>query len=83
MAHCHVSQRPDQFSVHTLFADGRLEHTEEWLHTEPGHDPNLAFVEALKAALDPLKGTQFSYSPFETTTMNQLRAHVAERPDLL
>ncbi|MBI1191839.1 MAG: DUF2779 domain-containing protein [Bacteroidetes bacterium] len=72
-----------QFSVHTLFADGRLEHTHEWLHTESGHDPNLAFVEALKAALDPLKGTQFSYSPFETTTMNHLRAHVAERPDLL
>jgi len=72
-----------QFSIHTLFADGRLEQTHEWLHTEPGLDPNLAFVEALKVALDPLEGTQFSYSPFEKTTMNQMRGHVAERPDLL
>ncbi len=72
-----------QFSVHTLFADGRLVHTHEWLHTEPGEDPNLAFVEALKEALDPLEGTQFSYSAFEKVTMNQMRAHVAERPELL
>jgi hypothetical protein len=72
-----------QFSIHTLFEDGRLEHTHEWLHTNPGEDPNVAFVEALKDALDPLEGTQFSYSSYEQTTMNQMREHVEDRPDLL
>lgn len=72
-----------QFSIHTLFEDGRLEHTHEWLHTKPGEDPNVEFVEALKEALDPLDGTQFSYSSFEKTTMNQMKEHVEDRADLL
>lgn len=72
-----------QFSIHTLFEDGRLEHTHEWLHTEPGEDPNKAFVEALKDALDPLEGSHFSYSSYEKTTMNQMREHVEDRSDLI
>src|SRR5690606_34799630 len=71
-----------QFSIHTLHEDGRLEHSHEWLSAEPGVDPNVDFVRALKNALEPMSGTHFSYSHFENSTVKQLRSQLDEHPDL-
>lgn len=71
-----------QFSIHTLYEDGRLEHTHEWLSADPGVDPNTNFVRAFKAALEPLSGTHVSYSHFENTKLKQLRTQLDDHPDL-
>ena len=40
-----------QFSHHTCYADGRIEHTSEYINNTPGEFPNFLFVSALKKAI--------------------------------
>ncbi len=54
-----------QFSHHIYHADGTIEHATEFMEATPGVNPNLAFVRALKKALEKDRGSVFRYSDHE------------------
>lgn len=60
-----------QFSCHTLYKNGRCEHS-EWLNKVPGKFPNFEFVRALKNVLEKDDGTIFRYSNHENFIMNTI-----------
>lgn len=75
-----------QFSHHTIFKDGRVEHTGQYINTTVGHFPNFDFVRALKSQLSNDKGSIFKYSPHENSYLNMiliqmLKTSDAELPD--
>jgi hypothetical protein len=61
-----------QFSHHMVHADGKIEHADEFLHTEKGVFPNFDFVRALKQALEKDTGSIFMYSSHENTYLNMI-----------
>ncbi len=61
-----------QFSHHTYFEDGRIEHSSEYINNKAGFFPNFEFLRALKAALTKDKGTIFRYSYHENTILNAI-----------
>jgi len=67
-----------QFSHHVLHEDGRLVHAGEFLCTEPGVHPNLAFVRALRQSLAANDGTVLMWSPYENSVLNELRRQLVE-----
>ena len=74
-----------QFSHHTVYKDGTVEHSGEYLNTVRGAFPNYDFVRALKAQLEKDSGSIFRYSNHENTYLNmiynQLRADKQEIAD--
>lgn len=72
-------QNAFQFSCHTLFEDGHIEH-EEWIESEPGKFPNYDFVKALKKVLDKDDGTIFRYAPHENTVLRQIQEQMDSEP---
>ncbi|MGL1936699.1 MAG: DUF2779 domain-containing protein [Fibrobacterales bacterium] len=74
-----------QFSHHTVFEDGRVEHTGEFLHTERGVFPNYEFVRALKTELETDAGSIFKYSAHENTYLKMIKVQIlkdnSEIPD--
>lgn len=67
-----------QFSHHVLHDDGRLVHAGQFLCTEPGVHPNMAFLRALRQSLAANKGTVLMWSPYENSVLNELRRQLAE-----
>jgi hypothetical protein len=67
-----------QFSHHVLHEDGRLEHSGEFLCTEPGVHPNLDFLRALRDSLAVNQGTVLMWSPYENSVLNELRTQLRE-----
>lgn len=72
-----------QFSHHRMErgADGvaSVKHAHQWISTQPGHDPSIDFVRALKSALMPdgtLHGTVFRYHNHENTVLRGLRSRI-------
>ncbi|OYU79257.1 MAG: hypothetical protein CFE23_14815 [Flavobacterium sp. BFFFF1] len=61
-----------QFSVHTYYQDGRIEHSAQYLNNAKGVFPNFDFVRALREALDKDNGTIFRYSNHENTILNAI-----------
>lgn len=61
-----------QFSYHTVYEDGRVEHSGEYLNTNVGEFPNYEFLRALKRELENDNGTIFRYSPHENTFLNHI-----------
>lgn len=61
-----------QFSHHVMDNQGHISHIGEYLNTEPGVDPTLSFIRALKAELDKDEGTIFRYSNHENTYLNDI-----------
>lgn len=61
-----------QFSHHTYFEDGRIEHTSEYINNKAGVFPNFEFLRALKYALTNDEGTIFRYSFHENTILNAI-----------
>lgn len=61
-----------QFSHHTMFADGQVKHTDEFLLTEPGEFPNYEFARALKKSLEVDDGSVFMWSHHENTILNRI-----------
>ena len=61
-----------QFSHHIVYEDGRVEHASEYINTEIGVSPNLAFLRALKKALSVNNGSVFRYHNHENTILNAL-----------
>ena len=70
-----------QFSHHTVFEDGHIEHVDEYLNTEVGAFPNFEFVRRLKASLENDKGTIFKYAAHENTVLNQIKVQLEDSPD--
>lgn len=74
-----------QFSHHTVYADGRVEHSGEFLNTNVGEFPNYEFLREFKRQLEGDEGTIFRYSPHENTFLNhiyrQLREDESDIPD--
>lgn len=73
----HRGQRPFglvafQFSHHLLHEDGTLVHAGEFLCTEPGVEPNLHFLRALRSTLAANDGTVLMWSPYENSVLNEL-----------
>ena len=73
---------PFQFSCHTLYEDGRVEHRADWIEEKPGVFPNFEFVRQLKACLEVDRGTVFRYHNFENTVLNKVAEQLERfRPD--
>ncbi|ODS32089.1 MAG: hypothetical protein SCARUB_02796 [Candidatus Scalindua rubra] len=66
-----------QFSCHTLYEDGKIEHV-EWIKTEQGKFPNYCFVKALKSVLDKDEGTIFRYAAHENTVLRQIQEQMID-----
>lgn len=65
-----------QFSHHIYHENGTIEHALEYINVEAGSFPNFEFVRELKKALSVNQGTVFQYSPYENTTLNQIKVQL-------
>jgi len=73
---------PFQFSCHTVYEDGTVEHTAEWIEEMPGKFPCFDFVRELKKCLEDDNGSVFMYHHFENTVLNDVVDLLEERrPD--
>lgn len=61
-----------QFSIHTYYEDGRIEHTQQYLNNTKGAFPNFDFIRALRDSLNNDSGTIFRYSNHENTIVNSI-----------
>jgi len=61
-----------QWSHHVLHEDGRLEHADDFLMTEPGQLPNVGFLKSLRQTLSRNNGTVMMWSPYENSVLNGL-----------
>lgn len=66
-----------QFSHHMIHEDGKIEHANEFISSEPGVFPNFEFVRQLKKAIGTT-GTIFRYSNHENTVLCQIREQLLE-----
>jgi hypothetical protein len=65
-----------QFSHHIYHEDCSIEHANEYINVEAGVFPNFEFVRALQKALSQNEGTVFQYSPYENSTLNQIKVQL-------
>jgi hypothetical protein len=66
-----------QWSHHILYEDGRLEHIDDFLMTQPGQLPNVAFLTSLRKTLDRNRGSVMMWSPYENSVLNSLLGTLA------
>jgi hypothetical protein len=74
-----------QFSHHVYYEDGTITHENEYINVNAGFFPNFEFVRQLKKALSANNGTVFQYSPYENSTLNQVKVQLeaSNEPDKL
>lgn len=77
-----------QFSHHTFYEDGRIEHSSEYISNKAGFFPNFEFLRALKEALSKDNGTIFRYSHHENTILNAIyeqliKSEESDKEDLI
>ncbi len=72
-----------QFSHHTVTADGKIVHQDEYINRQKGHFPNFDFVRALKNALSKDHGTIFRFATHENTVLNQIRNQMLETDEVI
>lgn len=70
-----------QFSHHIMDQEGRVSHVGEYLNTNPGTDPTIEFIRALKKELENDAGTIFRYSSHENTYLNTILIQLTELID--
>lgn len=70
-----------QFSHHTLDENGSVTHAGEYLNTDPGVDPSIEFIQALKVALESDYGTIFRYSNHENSYLNMILRQMLQMLD--
>jgi hypothetical protein len=70
---------PFQFSCHTLYEDGRVEHKADWIEETPGKLPSIDFVRELMKCLGEDDGTVFRYHTFENTVLSKMKNLIEER----
>lgn len=67
-----------QFSHHIMDETGQVMHAGEYLNTDPGIDPSIDFVRALKSELEKDSGTIFRYSSHENTYLNMISRQLSD-----
>ena len=72
-----------QFSHHILDEKGNVIHYGEYLNVDPGVEPGIEFVRALKKDLEKDKGTIFRYSNHENTFLNFLLKQITDYEGIL
>lgn len=72
-----------QFSHHILKEDGTIEHADQFLNTEIGVNPNVAFIRALRSSLSKDNGTIFRYHNHENTYLNNILEELITQDNLL
>jgi len=72
-----------QFSHHIYHEDGSIEHANEYINVNPGEFPNFEFIRELKKALSQNEGSVFQFSPYENSTLNQVKVQLeqSKEPD--
>lgn len=70
-----------QFSHHVMNEKGHVAHFGEYLNTEPGVDPSIDFIRALKSELEKDSGTIFRYSNHENSYLNMILRQLLELPE--
>ncbi|MFO8991831.1 DUF2779 domain-containing protein [Legionella pneumophila serogroup 1] len=70
-----------QFSHHIMDEKGNVMHVGEYLNTDPGVDPSIDFIRALKSELEKDSGTIFRYSNHENTYLNMILGQLLELPE--
>jgi hypothetical protein len=72
-----------QFSHHTYYKDGKIEHSTEYINNKAGFFPNFEFLRALNNALTKDEGTIFRYSYHENTILNAIYEQLinSDEPD--
>lgn len=72
-----------QFSLHTYYEDGKIEHAQQHLNTTKGVFPNFDSIRTLRAALKNDNGTIFRYSNHENTIVNAIYLQLlnSDEPD--
>lgn len=63
---------PFQFSCHTIYEDGHVEHRYDWIEERPGILPTIEFSRELKKCLEGDNGTVFRYHNFEDKVMKDI-----------
>lgn len=71
-----------QFSHHIYHENGNIEHAHEYINVKAGSFPNFEFVRQLKKALSVNQGTVFQYSPYENSTLNQIKVQLEASNDI-
>lgn len=61
-----------QWSHHILHEDNTLVHVADFLQTEPGALPNVAFLRTLRDTLSRNDGSVMMWSPYENSVLNAL-----------
>jgi len=69
-----------QFSHHVMERDGSVRHASQFLLAEPGVDPTLPFIRALRDAVGGDNGTIFRWATHENTVLNHLRRRLLADP---
>ena len=64
---------PFQFSIHTMYEDGTVKHSAEWIEKERGVFPCFTFIRELKKVLEKDDGSVLMYHHYERTTLNDVR----------
>lgn len=67
-----------QFSHHIYYEDGKIQHANEFIHVEPGEFPNFEFARELQRALNQNTGSIFQFSPYENSTLNQVKRQLED-----
>lgn len=70
-----------QFSHHIMDGNGCVSHAGEYLNTEPGIDPSIDFIRALKSEINKDSGTIFRYSNHENSYLNMILWQLQELPE--
>ncbi len=66
-----------QFSCHTIFENGKIEHN-EWIESRKGEFPNFNLVVELKNILNKDNGTILRYAAHENTVLRQIRKQMID-----
>ena len=61
-----------QFSHHTIYENGKIQHSSEHIDLFPGKFPNFDFVRALQKSLGNDNGTIFKYATHENSILNAI-----------
>jgi hypothetical protein len=69
-----------QFSHHVVNQEGAIEHRSECLIAEPGRNPSIEVLRALKEALENDQGTVFHWYPHERTVLQEIREEMDRDP---
>ena len=67
-----------QFSHHTIYSDGRIEHTAQYINATAGVFPNFEFIRELRKTLNNDDGTIFRYATHENSIVNAIYDQLCE-----